>query len=165
MPLDSKTNIFTLEKALKDETLNYFEDVVAVNIYNNYNAFIKHPELKVAIADRIWSSSKYYTQYLNHPARLLQMYLNRLIHDSIKENNIKVYYVFLSGSPQEILNNIRSRERDYETDYNNENVKRLIEIYQTFSDLEGLDYKIKTCQIGHDFYRNEVAIIEQFLAI
>ena len=163
VPLDSKTDILALDKVSKEVSMSLFQDLVASNIYNAYNWFIKRSSDKIAIADRIWTSSKYYTQFLKGEQRPLQTFLSTIVHDALKENNIKVYYVYLAGSVDELLNHIHMRNRSCEEWYTRLNLKKLIEIYQPFSDLEGLDYKIKTCQIGDEFYNNEVEIIEAFL--
>ena len=50
-----------------------------------------------------------------------------------------------------------------ERHYTRDDIKKLIEIYQPFEDLQGLWHKIKMCQIGSEFYSRSVEIIEEFL--
>ncbi len=85
------------------------------------------------------------------------------IFNFLKPENVLVYYAFLVGSVDEILNNIKARNRVVERHYTREDIKKLTEIYQPFEDLQGLWHKIKFCQIGAEFYENEVEIIEEFL--
>ena len=170
IPLDQEKEIIYL--GMPEENMAEFQNLVAVNLYNGYNKLkrkidknkkITEHNPVIAVADRIWSSSVHFGKYYNITPNSCQDYLFSHICNFLKEENVMIYYVFLTGSVDEILNNIKARNRVCERHYIREDIKRLTEIYQPFEDLQGLWHKIKLCQIGSEFYKNEVQIIEEFL--
>ncbi len=170
IPLDQEKEIIYL--GIAGENMKEFQNLIALNLYNGYNKFyrkiqknsrIKEHEPLIAVGDRIWSSALHFSKYYNIPPNTTTDYLFTHIYNFLKEENVMIYYVFLTGSVDDILNNIKARNRVVERHYTREDIKKLTEIYQPFEDLQGLWHKIKICQIGSEFYQNEVKIIEEFL--
>ncbi len=170
IPLDPEKEIIYLGQA--EENMKEFQNLIALNLYNGYNKFYrkiqKNKKIKehtpiIAVGDRIWSSALHFGKYYNIPANTTTDYLFTHIYNFLLSENVMIYYVFLTGSVDDILNNIKARNREIERHYTREDIKRLTEIYQPFEDLQGLWHKIKLCQIGSEFYKKEVEIIEEFL--
>ena len=170
VPLDHEKEIIYL--GIAGENMNEFQNFVALNVYNGYNKFYKkiqknkkiqeHSPL-ICVGDRIWSSALHFSKYYNIPSNTTTDYIFTHIYNFLKEENVMIYYVFLTGSVDDILNNIKARNRVVERHYTREDIKKLTEIYQPFEDLQGLWHKIKLCQIGSEFYGAAIEIIEEFL--
>ena len=170
IPLEPEKEIIYL--GMPEENMVEFQNLIALNIYNSYNKLkrkieknkkINERSSSIAVADRIWSSPLHFGKYYNIPANPTTDYLFKHIYNFLKEENVFIYYVFLTGSVDDILNNIKARNRVCERHYTREDIKKLIEVNQPFEDLHGLWHKIKLCQIGPEFYNNEMDIIEEFL--
>ncbi len=170
IPLDPEKEIIYL--GMPEMNMVEFQNLIALNLYNSYNKLKRKIEKNkkindnsplTVVGDRIWSSPLHFGKYYNIPANTTTDYLFKHIYNFLKEENVFVYYVFLIGSVDDILNNIKARNRVCERHYKREDIKKLIELYQPFEDLQGLWHKIKLCQIGPEFYNNETDIIEEFL--
>ena len=161
VPIDEK-DIINI-KNCDDFTL--LQDLIAFNIYNDYNETFKNIIVKdcTIIADRIWCSYFYWQKYYTQATTRTQVLIAKKIKEMLISEKVKVYYVFLSAPVDFILKNIKDRNRDFEQNYDETNVKKLIEIYQPFQDLQGLEHKIKVFYIDNEFYKNEVNLIEKFL--
>ena len=168
IPLEPEREIIYLGQA--EENMREFQNLIALNLYNGYNRFYRkiqknkkinvHSPL-IAVGDRIWSSALHFGKYYNIPPNTTTDYLFTHIYNFLLSENVMIYYVFLTGSVDDIFNNIKARNREIERHYTREDIKKLTEIYQPFEDLQGLWHKIKICQIGSEFYSRSVEIIEE----
>ena len=182
IPLDPEKEIIYL--GMPEMNMVEFQNLIALNLYNSYNKLKRKIEKNkkineytplasersshtrtefIAVGDRIWTSPLHFGKFYNIPPNSTTDYLFKHIYNFLKEENVLIYYVFLTGSVDDILNNIKARNRVCERHYTREDIKKLIELYQPFEDLQGLWHKIKLCQIGPEFYNNETDIIEEFL--
>ena len=130
IPLDREKEIIYLGMA--GENMKEFQNLIALNIYNGYNKFNKkiqknkkiqeHSPL-IAVGDRIWSSALHFGKYYNIPPNTTTDYLFTHIYNFLKEENVMIYYVFLTGSVDDILNQIHARNRVVERHYTREEIK------------------------------------------
>lgn len=152
------------------EDKKYFNDYTQSKIASQYSKVFSsgNSATKVIIADRIFSSPKYWCLYhLGEQNSVYSELLINRIKDLLKRQKVKVIWCYLfDPTPDKsiLLRNIRSRGREFEQHYNSESLSKLEEVYlECVSDLDGLDYEIKTIFLSEEFYKSGCEIIESIV--
>jgi deoxyadenosine/deoxycytidine kinase len=146
------------------EERKYFTDYSQSKIANQYSKVFKDSGDKVVVADRIFSSPKYWRLYLEEQSSQYSELLINRIKELLKKQKVKVIWCYLfDPTPDKsiLLRNIRNRGREFEQHYDSESLNKLEDVYLgCVSDLDGLDYEIKILILNNDFYRSGCQIVE-----
>ncbi len=118
----------------------------------------------IIVADRIFSASKYWSKYYGGEAAPYTQFLIDRIKYLLRENNVKIIYIWLhdyTETKRILIRNIRKRGREFEQGYTSVQLIQLEKIYrECVNDLHGLDHECHSIDITDDFYKCGYLVIE-----
>jgi thymidylate kinase len=119
----------------------------------------------VVIADRMFSVSKYWSNYYGNNTSDYVEFLIEQIRKKLKEIECEIYLISLENTDKSIiLRNIKARGRPEEQHYTKEDLDILEKVYKGhINDLRGLDYTIHCIDLGKAFYENGAEMIEEII--